>query len=90
MAVDGTRTIGQSKNIPDKRILDSLFPNRPVFLKRIDGHAALVNQKALDMTGITVNTVVDGGKVETKNGALTGILIDNAMDLVDTKIPQIP
>ena len=78
------------KEYPDKRILDSLFPNRPVFLKRIDGHAALVNQKALDMAGITVNTVVDGGKVETKNGALTGILIDNAMDLVDTKIPQIP
>jgi predicted amidohydrolase YtcJ len=78
------------KEYPDKRVLDSLFPNRPVFLKRIDGHAALVNQKALDMTGITVNTVVDGGKVETKNGMLTGILIDNAMDLVDTKIPQIP
>lgn len=78
------------KEYPDKRILDSLFPNRPVFLKRVDGHAALVNQKALDMAGITVNTVVDGGKVETKNGALTGILIDNAMDLVDTKIPQIP
>ena len=78
------------KEYPDKRVLDRLFPNRPVFLKRIDGHAALVNQKALDMTGITVNTVVDGGKVETKNGMLTGILIDNAMDLVDTKIPQIP
>jgi predicted amidohydrolase YtcJ len=78
------------KEYPDKRVLDSLFPNRPVFLKRIDGHAALVNQKALDMTGITINTLVDGGKVETRNGMLTGILIDNAMDLVDTKIPQIP
>ena len=80
----------QIKEYPDKEILDSLFPNRPVFLKRIDGHAALVNQKALDMAGVTANTVVDGGKVETKNGKPTGILIDNAMDLVDTKIPQIP
>ena len=75
------------KEYPDKRILDSLFPNRPVFLKRIDGHAAIANQKALDLTGVTAATIVSGGTVEVKNGAMTGILIDNAMDLVDTKIP---
>lgn len=75
------------KEYPDKRILDSLFPNKPVFLKRIDGHAAIANQKALDLTGVTAATVVSGGTVEVKNGAMTGILIDNAMDLVDTKIP---
>ncbi len=77
------------KEYPDKTILDSLFPDRPVFLKRIDGHAALVNQKALDLTGITNKIIVKGGSVEIKNGKLTGILIDNAMDLVDTKIPLI-
>ena len=75
------------KEYPDKRILDSLFPNRPVFLKRIDGHAAIANQKALDLTGVTAATIVSGGTVEVKDGAMTGILIDNAMDLVDTKIP---
>ena len=42
------------------------------------------------VAGVTANTVVAGAKVETKNGKLTGVLIDNAMDLVDTKIPQIP
>ncbi len=78
-----------TKEYPDKRILDSLFPNRPVFLKRIDGHAALVNQRALDLTGVTINTVVKGGSVEIKKGKLTGILIDNAMDLVDKKIPEL-
>ncbi|MEO6583007.1 MAG: amidohydrolase [Ferruginibacter sp.] len=75
------------KDFPDKRILDSLFPNRPVFLKRIDGHAALVNQKALDIAGITTSTTINGGSIETKDGKLTGILIDNAMALVDTRIP---
>lgn len=77
------------KEYPDKKLLDELFPSRPVFLKRIDGHAALVNQRALDIAGITVNTEVSGGIVETKNGKLTGILIDKAMKLVDTIIPQI-
>ncbi len=75
------------KEFPDKRILDSLFPNRPVFLKRIDGHAALVNQTALDIAGITSATIIKGGNVELKNGKPTGILIDNAMDVAELKIP---
>ncbi|MEO8771765.1 MAG: amidohydrolase family protein [Ferruginibacter sp.] len=77
------------KEYPDKKILDSLFPDRPVFLKRIDGHAALVNQKALDIAGVNISTKINGGSLEIKDGKLTGILIDNAMDLVDTKIPVI-
>lgn len=77
------------KEFPDKARLDALFPDRPVFLKRIDGHAALVNQKALDLTGVTASTKIEGGTIELKNGKPTGILIDNAMDLVDLKIPLI-
>ncbi|HMJ47700.1 MAG TPA: amidohydrolase [Ferruginibacter sp.] len=77
------------KEFPDKKMLDELFPDRPVFLKRIDGHAALVNQRAMDIAGISVGTKINGGSVEVKNGVLTGILIDNAMDLVDTRIPAI-
>ena len=79
----------EKKEFPNKAELDRLFPDRPVFLKRVDGHAALVNQKALDLTGVDANTKVEGGLVETKNGKPTGILLDNAMDLVDLKIPLI-
>lgn len=79
----------EAKEFPDKTRLDSLFPERPVFLKRIDGHAALVNQKALDLCGVNANTKIEGGSVELKNGKVTGLLIDNAMDLVDLKIPTI-
>lgn len=77
----------QVKEYPDKKQLDSLFPNRPVFLKRIDGHAALVNQTALDIAGINASTKVNGGSIELQNGKPTGILIDNAMDIVENKIP---
>lgn len=77
------------KNFPDKKILDSIFPDRPVFLKRIDGHAALANQKAIDIAGITSSTKVDGGNIEIINGKLTGIFIDNAMDVVEKFIPRI-
>ncbi len=74
---------------PDKQVLDSLFPNRPVLLKRVDGHAILVNQKALDIAGITSATKIVGGEIELKNGKLTGILLDRAMGLVESKIPPI-
>jgi predicted amidohydrolase YtcJ len=77
------------KQFPTKDVFDSLFPNRPVFIKRIDGHAALLNQKALDIAGITVNTKIAGGEVEIKNGKLTGILVDNAMDFAELKVPLI-
>ena len=72
---------------PNRAILDSLFPNTPVYLTRIDGHAALVNGEALRRAGITSATRVNGGMVESQNGVCTGILIDNAMALVERIIP---
>lgn len=79
----------ETKAFPDKTELDILFPDRPVFLKRIDGHAAVANQKALDLCGVNEKTTISGGSIEKKNGRLTGLLIDNAMDLVDQKIPLV-
>jgi predicted amidohydrolase YtcJ len=78
------------KEFPDKATLDSLFPDKAVILKRVDGHAVLCNQKALDMAGITLNTVIHGGIIEKKNGKLTGILIDNAAEPVENIIPALP
>jgi predicted amidohydrolase YtcJ len=78
-----------NKTFPDKDILDRLFPNKPVFLKRIDGHAALLNQKALDIAGINVSSKFEGGEVELKDGKLTGILVDNAMHFAEKKVPEI-
>jgi len=75
------------KEFPVKDTLDLLFPNTPVYLSRVDGHAALVNQKALDLAVISVETKVEGGNIIIKNGKLTGILVDNAADKAKTVIP---
>lgn len=76
------------KEFPTKDTLDLLFPDTPILLTRVDGHAALVNQKALDLAGITPQTKMVGGLVEVEGGHMTGILIDNAIDMVTAKIPQ--
>lgn len=89
-----------NKTYPDKTMLDSLFPSTPVLLKRIDGHAALVNNTALRAARITDSTKVSGGEIlhsysskpgrhgELKvDGGLSGILIDNAVELVDRVVP---
>ncbi|GGW27849.1 amidohydrolase [Arenibacter certesii] len=75
------------KEFPTKEELDKLFPDTPVSLRRIDGHALIANQKALDMAGITKTTKVDGGEVILKNGELTGVLVDGPMGLVDAIVP---
>jgi predicted amidohydrolase YtcJ len=69
------------KTFPDKDKLNKLFPENPVILTRIDGHAALVNQKALELAGIDAATKISGGEVALKNGQPTGMLIDNAIGL---------
>ena len=77
----------EKKEFPNKEKLDVLFPNTPVFLLRIDGHAALVNQKTLDLVGFDKNSVISGGIIEQKNNKLTGILLDNAVEKVKEIIP---
>ncbi|QKJ31732.1 amidohydrolase [Mucilaginibacter mali] len=76
------------KKFPDKAKLDSLFPVRPVILTRIDGHAAIVNQAALNISGIKPGQTITGGEIETIKGKLTGILVDNAVGIVKRKIPE--
>jgi predicted amidohydrolase YtcJ len=77
-----------NKAFPTNEKLTALFPGRPVFLNRIDGHAAIANQKALDEAGIKSEQKLTGGDMLTQNGKLTGVLIDNAVALVERKIPS--
>lgn len=76
------------KEFPTKDKLDELFPNTPVALERIDGHAYLVNQKALDMAEITADTETEGGEIVKENGEITGVLVDKPMGLIDNVIPK--
>lgn len=78
----------ENKSFPNKHDLDSLFADIPVYLIRVDGHAAWVNSKALELAQITKNTKVEGGEVLIENGEPSGILLDKAMDLVRNLIPE--
>ena len=76
------------KELPNKNVLDILFPDIPVVLTRIDGHAMLVNQQAIDMAGITIETKSEGGEIVRQNGKLTGVIIDSPMELIERIIPK--
>ena len=76
------------KELPNKNVLDVLFPNIPVVLTRIDGHAMLVNQQAIDMAGITIETKSEGGEIVKHDGKLTGVIIDRPMELIERIIPK--
>lgn len=78
-----------SKEFPTKDTLDLLFPDIPVALTRIDGHAMIVNQAALDKAGIDETTEIFGGEIQKKEGKLTGILIDNPMGTLKATFPEI-
>lgn len=74
---------------PTNAILSNATPNNPVYLRRVDGHAALVNQAALKLAGITRATPdPPGGRiVRDANGDPTGLLIDQAFMLAERAIP---
>ena len=81
----------QDISLPTKELIDSITPNTPVFVSRIDGHMGLANSKALELAGITSETQNPAGGLivkDTETGEPTGILKDNAMDLVFDIIPD--
>lgn len=77
----------ESKEFPTNEQLNKMFPDKPVFIVRIDGHAAIANAKALEIAGITKNMKVSGGEIVLRDGKPTGVLVDNAMELVRKHIP---
>ena len=76
------------KEFPSNEKLDELFPGKPVLITRIDGHAALASSEALRRAGISPGMEATGGTIITRNGKLTGLLVDNAIGLVSKIIPE--
>ncbi|QMW00448.1 amidohydrolase [Spirosoma foliorum] len=76
------------KVFPTKEKLDAAFPNVPVALMRVDGHALLINSKALRLANITAGSKLPGGEVVLENGQPTGVLVDNAMQFIRRVIPR--
>ncbi|NJB37349.1 amidohydrolase [Croceivirga sp. JEA036] len=76
------------KEFPVNDKLNQLFPDKPVVLERVDGHAYFVNNAALQLAGITKETKIEGGEIVLVNGELSGVLVDNPMALVDQVMPK--
>ncbi len=79
-----------SKAEPTRQLIDAVTPEHPVFVSRLDGHMALANSLALRIAGVTRDTPdVEGGTiVRDAAGEPTGLLKDNAMDLVSRGVPE--
>ena len=77
------------RSFPTEGPLSRAVPDDPVVLERVDGHALLLNARALQRTGITAATPdPPGGRiVRNADGSPTGVLVDNAMDLADRAVP---
>lgn len=76
------------KEFPTNELLDKAFPDKPVLITRIDGHAAIANTIALKMAKINEQSSVTGGSLIKKDEKLTGVLVDNAIELVGKIVPE--
>lgn len=78
------------ESLPHCDWIDSVTPDNPVFVSRLDGHMALANSMAMKLAGVDRKVKdVSGGTIgRDPDGGLTGIFKDNAMDLISVKIPE--
>lgn len=83
------QTKWENQDFPDNQMLDSLFPDKYIVLKRLDGHALIATSNVLELAGIDASTKVNGGKILLSNRKPTGVLIDEAMNLVEQVIPPL-
>src|SRR5437879_2632018 len=77
------------KQFPTAAPLDAAIPDRPVWLRRVDGHAGVANSAAMRAAGVTASTPdPEGGRIiRDANGNPTGTFVDHAMSLIDTAVP---
>lgn len=83
------QNLWENQEFPVNDTLNQLFPDTPISLSRVDGHALLCNQAALDLAGIDISMNVKDGALLKENGELTGIIIDGPMPLVFDTYPEL-
>ena len=76
------------KQFPTNTELNILFPDRPVLLERVDGHASIANDFALQLAGVKPGQTIEGGQFTLQDGKLTGLLLDNAVGIVEKLVPS--
>jgi predicted amidohydrolase YtcJ len=75
------------KQFPTNAELNALFPDRPVLLERVDGHASIANDFALRLSNVIPGQTIEGGQFTMQDGKLTGLLVDNAVGVVEKFVP---
>lgn len=81
------QSLWENSEFPNNAELNKLYPNTPVLLFRVDGHAALVNDCLLKKAGLSAQSKIPGGEVVLKDGKPTGLLLDNAINVASALIP---
>lgn len=84
------QSLWEDKAFPTNEKLSQLFPNTPVCLIRIDGHALIANDALLKRAKIDASTKIDGGIIHLEKGKCTGFLVDNAMNPIYKLLPAFP
>lgn len=82
------QSLWNEKEMPTNEKLNATFPTIPVCLQRIDGHAVLVNDFLLKKAGINENTKIEGGEIVLIDGKPSGLLVDNAINLIQKYLPK--
>jgi predicted amidohydrolase YtcJ len=79
-----------SASFPTHDAIDAVVADRPAWLRRVDGHAGWANARALALAGIDRKTPDPAGGriIRNADGAPTGVLVDNAMDLLEEHLPK--
>ncbi len=83
------QNLWEGRAFPDARTLDAALPDRPALARRVDGHALWINSAALSAARIGAATAdPPGGRILRRpDGTPTGVLVDNAMALVEAAVP---
>jgi predicted amidohydrolase YtcJ len=88
---DWDHTLWPGQMLPRREWIDSVTPNTPVFINRLDGHEALANTAALKAAHVTKDTPTpSGGEIlhDARTGEPTGIFKDQALDLIYRAVPE--
>jgi len=83
------QSLWPERAFPTAEVIDTVLPDHPVWLRRVDGHAAWANSEAMKRAGIDAATQApsDGQIIRDANGDPTGVFIDGAMELIDRVVP---
>ncbi len=77
------------KEFPDNSLLNKVFPDKPVVLVRIDGHAVIANNAAISKVNLTPSGLKNKNEAIYKNGKFTGVFLENTADLLKNAVPEV-